>query len=285
MPERIGVRDHGDGEIVRIALRKLPPRTGGQSRGRLGGLTVLELLVVLVALASLALVGLSRQSRARAGRAMNMCADNLRQVAAGLRGNTDGRFLTSLPTDDGGARDLVNGGPAGAGDPSRTFWVFGALSNQLTSPRSVVCPADRARVVVSNFQDLVSPDPRGPGGRNASVSYFVNLDAVPDQPSVILTGDRNLSTMAHATRAESYDAFFGVEHRIRPEDVKPGGVYAGLGFQPSLHSKGGRRARHGLLALADGSVQFATGGVVRHQILASTNIHRLIFPFVPGKNE
>ncbi len=43
--------------------------------------------------------------------------------------------------------------------------------------------------------------------------------------------------------------------------------------------------RVGYFLLADGSVQPMTGARVRDQILASTNDHRLVFPFVPGKNE
>jgi hypothetical protein len=118
------------------------------------------------------------------------------------------------------------------------------------------------------------------------VSYFVNLDADERRPQSIVSGDRNLSTVTNAKRAQDYDAFFSLEHRLRPEDVRPGGTAAGLDFQKSMHYLAGSHvSRVGNILLADGSAHPATGATVRQQILASTNVHRLIFPFVPGKNE
>jgi prepilin-type processing-associated H-X9-DG protein len=133
--------------------------------------------------------------------------------------------------------------------------------------------------VISNFCGMAYATPLAQGGQNASVSYFVNLDASEFTPQAILSGDRNLSTVTNDKRASDYDAFFSVEHRIQPDEVRRGRPYASLGFQKNIHNFQGN------ILLADGSVHPATGARVREQILASTNIHRLIFPFVPGKNE
>jgi hypothetical protein len=159
------------------------------------------------------------------------------------------------------------------------------MTNELATPKTVVCPADKSRVAISNFFGMAYGKPLAQGGQNASVSYFVNLEASELKPQAILSGDRNLSTVTNAKRARDYDGFFSVEHRIRPADVKRGGKYASLEFHRSIHHDRKAVPLFGYVVLADGSVHPVTGAKVREQIIAFTNDHRLIFPFVPGKNE
>lgn len=269
---------------MKIVLRQAHPGTGVRVVRRLRALTMVELMIVVAVLTILAVVILlpAHVHRTQSRRPRIQCANNLKQVGLAFwqfASDNDDNFPQSLSANQGGFRDLVNVGPGGAGDPSRTFWLFATMSNELATPKTVVCPYDRARVAVSNFYGVAYAMPLAQGGQNASVSYFVNLAAAPSQPQAILSGDRNLSTVTNPRRASDYDAFFGVEQRIHPADVKPGGAYANLEFHNTIHQ------RKGLVLLADGSVHPATGATVRARITASTNTHRLIFPFVPGKNE
>jgi prepilin-type processing-associated H-X9-DG protein len=243
---------------------------------------MVELLVVVAVLSLLAAMLLPAFVPQRRPPTRMNCLNNLKQVGLAFRifaAGHQGKFPPMLGTNEGGVKEWVNTAPGGAGDPAQTFRVFVAMSNELATPKAVVCAADKNRVAITNFHGMAYATPLAQGGQNASLSYFVNLGADETQPQAILAGDRNLSTGTNARRATDYDAFFRVEQRIRPADVKPGGAYANLEFHDTIHR------RQGNVALADGSVQPVPSAKFRAQILASTNVHRLIFPFVPGKNE
>jgi prepilin-type processing-associated H-X9-DG protein len=267
---------------MKIVLREAPAAMGVRVVQRLRALTIVEVMIVVAVLAVLAVLTLQWIIRPRARGERFHCANILKQVGLTFRTfATDhhDKFPPMVSTNAGGVKELVHTGPGGAGDPAQTFRIFVAMSNELATPKLVVCPADQSRAVISNFYGMAYATPLAQGGQNASMSYFVNLDADEMQPQAILAGDRNLSTVTNAGRATAYDAFFRVEQRIRPADVNPGGAYANLEFHDTIHR------RQGNVALADGSVQRLTGAKSRAQILASTNVHRLIFPFVPGQNE
>src|SRR5204863_8248263 len=61
--------------------------------------------------------------------------------------------------------------------------LFLAMSNELSSPKILTCPTDRARTRVRAFSMLW----------NGNISYFVGLDADQTKPQTILFGDRNVS--------------------------------------------------------------------------------------------
>ena len=273
---------------MKTALRGHRPAPVMGPPRRVRALTMVELLVVVAVLTLLAAMLLPAFLPHHHPPTRMNCLNNLKQVGLAWRQfatDNDDRFPSMVSTNEGGVMELVHTGPSGAGNPAETFQVFVALSNELATPKTVVCPRDASRAAVSNFYGMAYATPLAQGGQNASVSYFVNLDADEMQPQSILSGDRNLSTVTNAKRAQDYDAFFRVEQRIRPADVTPGGAYANLDFHRTIHYARDTGALQGNVVLADGSVQGFIGATVRKQILASTNIHRLIFPFVPGKNE
>jgi prepilin-type processing-associated H-X9-DG protein len=59
---------------------------------------------------------------------------------------------------------------------------FRALSNELSTPRIIVCPADNRAREAAAFTNLTT----------ANVSYFASLTAPKQSPSTFLVGDRNL---------------------------------------------------------------------------------------------
>ena len=56
------------------------------------------------------------------------------------------------------------------------------MSNVLSTPKILVCPADD-RTPAASFARL----------KNQNVSYFVGLDAEETRPQMLLTGDRNVT--------------------------------------------------------------------------------------------
>jgi type II secretory pathway pseudopilin PulG len=107
------------------------------------------------------------------------CLNNLRQVGIAFRlwspGQSDA-YPMQYPKDRGGTRELIGTG--------QVFVHFRALSNELQSPKNLVCPADKQKMVAPNF---------GEGFSDTNVSYFIGLDALETYPQTFLSGDRNLA--------------------------------------------------------------------------------------------
>ncbi len=80
---------------------------------------------------------------------------------------------------------VTNGGTMEMVDSGKTFMHFAAISNELSTPKVLVCPADRTRKRAADFcADL----------DNAKISYFVGVDANSTLLSqMFLSGDFNIT--------------------------------------------------------------------------------------------
>lgn len=105
------------------------------------------------------------------------CMNNLKQVYLAFKTfsiDYEQRFPMAVSAKDGGSREFVAGGNA--------FRHFQVLSNELSNPNVLLCPADN-RKPAFNFAKLA----------DTNVSYFVGVDANPKRPSMLMAGDRNLT--------------------------------------------------------------------------------------------
>ncbi len=189
--------------------------------------TLLELIVVLAVLAiltSLLLPALTRGNR----RSQRMaCVNNLKQIGLGFKifaNDHQDRYPMQLWSHESR--------PAEATNAYATF-IFRALSNELSTPRVLVCPQDR-RGPAAGFPSLAL----------SNVSYFVGLNARDDYPQSFLAGDRDLTTNGCP---------------VGP-GLLPVTANTLLGWSGTIHRHGGN------IAMGDGSVQPTTDILLRGMI-------------------
>lgn len=144
------------------------------SRNALTLVEVLVIIVVLVVLAGLFDVGCPRGSAQLLRR--TACMNNLKQVGLAFKiwaGDSYDRYHFQREATQGGTIEW-----AASGEVWPHFLV---MSNELNTPKVLVCPADTRRPATS-WASL----------SNSNISYFIGLNAVETLPEMLLSGDSNL---------------------------------------------------------------------------------------------
>ena len=141
-------------------------------------LTLLEVLVVIMLLAVLFVILLPALVPVHSTRQKISCVSNLGQIAVAYRiwgGDHDDKYPMFVSVTNGGAMELV-----ATGDLVVCFQV---MSNELSTPRLLICPEDTHRHWATNFSTL----------KNSNISFLVNLNAADAYPQMILSGDDNFA--------------------------------------------------------------------------------------------
>jgi len=199
------------------------------------GFTLVALLVIVAVVAILAAMLLPALASAKRKAQRINCVNNLKQCGLAFRiWSVDNHDQYPMAAFDFGTQELV-------------ARYFKTLSNELNTPKILICPAD-TRVAALNFARL----------KNQNVSYFIGLDADEAEPQRFLDGDRNIVGAA------------------APENgmlkLVPGGP---AGWTAAIHNNLGN------VGLANGSVQQFSNSGLREALKNSgdpTNTWRLALP-------
>ncbi|MBP7826494.1 MAG: prepilin-type N-terminal cleavage/methylation domain-containing protein [Verrucomicrobia bacterium] len=209
--------------------------------------TLTELLVVLAVVALLIVMLRPAQAMTRAGAMRIYCVNNLKRISLAFRtwaSNHQDRYPLKVANTFGGTASFYNAA-------NMTYHTYSVLSNELNTPKVVVCPADE-RTARTNFTttgfmaDFVN---------NLAISYFVGRDADETQPQMFLAGDRNIGNGPAAPQ----------QYGFSPSSPSGAGALVSLGTNPppALQWTDRMHQKNGNIVLADGSVQQLTSAKLR----------------------
>lgn len=146
-------------------------------RIEIGGLTLLEVLVVIVVGALLALALLPALAPPPRRALTIKCVSNLKQAGLAMlvwAADHDDNLPMQISTNMAGTKEF--------NDVNDAWHHFFAVTNELSTPRVLICPSD-SRTPANNFASFA----------NSNLSYLINLDAARSNSPAILSGDRKLT--------------------------------------------------------------------------------------------
>ena len=212
------------------------------------GLSLLEVFFVVITVALVAAVLLPILARPHYRVSRVGCTSTLKQIGLSFRlfsNDHDDKFPFAVSKLSDGTLEFTNS--------PNVFLHFQALSNELVTPKVLVCANDTNRQRASDF--LLSGTSAS-FNSNSNLSYFVGLDADEAKPERILSGDRNITGGSLSN---------GFLRLLRTNSQ--------AGFTAAIHNNAGN------IGLADGSVQQMTPRILQWQLQSNTlAVIRLAIP-------
>jgi prepilin-type processing-associated H-X9-DG protein len=204
-----------------------------------------ELFVVMAVIAVFAMmIDFPAPSHAKARALRIQCVNNLKQNGLAFRvweSDHGDNYPMAIPETNGGTMGFTTGPNA--------WRHFQLMSNELSTPKSLICPADDSRMPATNFVFL----------SNSNLSFFIGIEVANEtNPRMILSGDHNIT---NGTPVKNGVLELTTAHPAA--------------WTSEMHNKVGN------IALADGSVQ-QVSIVDLHAVVANTGLatNRLQMPIL-----
>ena len=213
--------------------------------------TKVELIVVIVVMALLVAMVLPVLAKAKAKAKRIHCVGRLKNIGLAHRiFATDNGDLFPWERSRANTNALTNFPVISHLAPGeQVVRIFQSLSNELSTPKIIVCPADSDRREASSWVALTTNN----------ISYFLGLSAEETLPQTFLAGDRNMTVNGQRV--------FGKVDLVVKETNAPA-----VGWDNTIH-----RGR-GTAAMGDGSVQQLSSARLREQ-LRNTGVTTNTFVF------
>lgn len=205
------------------------------------GFSLFEAILVSVILAVLIAVFLPAFQRPRMKAKRISCVNNVKQINLAFRiwagdNNDNNPWLVSV----------TNGGTLELAGSDIAYSQFIVTSNELSTPKLLLCPGDTNRVAATNFTSL----------RDGNLSYFVGLHADLPSPQALSVGDDNFTV-----------------NRVKPKSgLLQLSTNSTLAWLPTRHIQAGN------IGLADGSVQQVNSTRLQALVRTSGLTNRLAMP-------
>lgn len=210
-------------------------------------LTLIETLLIVAVLVVLVALILPALARAKRKSSRINCVSALKQVGTAFRlwaEDNSAKYPMQVSVTNGGTMELVQSG--------LVFPHFQVMSNELGTPKILVCPDDPERTAAWTFATNMN---------DSQVSYFVGVDATPNQPAMLLSGDRQIT----------------LDRVLLKPRLHSLSANQNLGWPEQIHwYKSSRNT--GNILLADGSVQQADARGLRELLEKSGVTNRLAIP-------
>jgi prepilin-type processing-associated H-X9-DG protein len=158
--------------------------------------------------------------------------------------NVAGGGTTTAAQDAGGASGVANGGA------SYLWHVFRCMSNELSTPKILFCPAEMdssSRYTATTFASSVPAGTAAqvPFASNTNISYFIGWDAQETAPQMFLTGDHSIGQGTAGQNVAAVNAWRNTMIALGTNTTQITAAWT----DSSQHQKQGN------IGLADGSVQ------------------------------